>query len=252
MENTLSKDARALSKETSKKALSIEKPVIATEVCKSNNATIVIVERRAFLRDCITRALISAADINVVAVASIEEWLDLSKSVSAALIVLSAVGGRREEEVKKEMVALSQVANPLPTIVLSDGEEVMQIVHALEQGARGYISTDMPLGVAVEAFRLVKAGGTFAPASGLIASQRRAQSLDRGRHLPNGGMFTGRQAAVIESLRQGKSNKLIAYELNMCESTVKVHVRNIMKRLKAKNRTEVAFIFNQILGQDGR
>jgi DNA-binding NarL/FixJ family response regulator len=32
----------------------------------------------------------------------------------------------------------------------------------------------------------------------------------------------------------------IAYDLNMCESTVKVHVRNILKKLKAKNRTDVA------------
>ena len=55
-------------------------------------------------------------------------------------------------------------------------------------------------------------------------------------------MFTNRQTAVVGALCQGKSNKVIAYELNMCESTVKVHVRNIMKKLKAKNRTEVAVL----------
>jgi DNA-binding NarL/FixJ family response regulator len=46
-------------------------------------------------------------------------------------------------------------------------------------------------------------------------------------------------------LRKGTPNKIIAYELNMCESTVKVHVRNIMKKLKAKNRTEVAYLTNK-------
>jgi hypothetical protein len=51
---------------------------------------------------------------------------------------------------------------------------------------------------------------------------------------------------VVESLRQGKPNKIIAYELNLCESTVKVHVRNIMKKLRAKNRTEVAFLMNGV------
>ena len=45
---------------------------------------------------------------------------------------------------------------------------------------------------------------------------------------------------MIQAIRQGKSNKVIAYELNMCESTVKVHVRNIMKKLNARNRTDVA------------
>ena len=54
-------------------------------------------------------------------------------------------------------------------------------------------------------------------------------------------MFTTREAAVVEALRKGKANKIIAYELNLCESTVKVHIRNIMKKLKATNRTEVAY-----------
>jgi len=61
------------------------------------------------------------------------------------------------------------------------------------------------------------------------------------------GMFTTRQAAVIEALKRGKANKIIAYELEMRESTVKVHVRNIMKKLKATNRTEVAYKANLLL-----
>jgi DNA-binding NarL/FixJ family response regulator len=61
-------------------------------------------------------------------------------------------------------------------------------------------------------------------------------------------IFTARQAAVIDALRRGKANKIIAYELNMRESTVKVHVRNIMKKLNAKNRTEVAYRANELLG----
>jgi DNA-binding NarL/FixJ family response regulator len=48
------------------------------------------------------------------------------------------------------------------------------------------------------------------------------------------------EVAVIRALQQGKPNKVIAYELNMCESTVKVHVRNLMKKMKAKNRTDLA------------
>ena len=60
---------------------------------------------------------------------------------------------------------------------------------------------------------------------------------------PDGAtMFTAKQTAVIEAIRRGKANKVIAYELNMCESTVKVHVRNIMKKLQAKNRTQVALL----------
>jgi DNA-binding NarL/FixJ family response regulator len=57
-------------------------------------------------------------------------------------------------------------------------------------------------------------------------------------------LFTARQAAVLRALRQGKANKQIAYDLNMREGTVKVHIRNIMRKLKAKNRTEVAILAN--------
>ena len=49
---------------------------------------------------------------------------------------------------------------------------------------------------------------------------------------------------MVEAIRQGKPNKIVAYELNMCESTVKVHVRAIMKKLKARNRTEVAYLYS--------
>ena len=59
-------------------------------------------------------------------------------------------------------------------------------------------------------------------------------------------MFTARQAEVVEALRRGKANKIIAYELHLRESTVKVHIRNIMKKLKATNRTEVAFKINDM------
>ncbi len=65
------------------------------------------------------------------------------------------------------------------------------------------------------------------------------------------GLFTARQAAVADALRRGKANKIIAYELNLCESTVKVHIRNIMKKLKAKNRTEVAYKINDMMPRGG-
>ena len=67
--------------------------------------------------------------------------------------------------------------------------------------------------------------------------------------LTEGCDLTARQAAVVEALRRGKANKAIAYELSMQESTVKVHVRNIMKKLRARNRTEVAFIVNRLLNR---
>jgi DNA-binding NarL/FixJ family response regulator len=59
-------------------------------------------------------------------------------------------------------------------------------------------------------------------------------------------VFTERQEEVVQALRRGKANKIIAHELNLRESTVKVHIRNIMKKLKATNRTEVVYKLNEM------
>jgi DNA-binding NarL/FixJ family response regulator len=88
-----------------------------------------------------------------------------------------------------------------------------------------------------QAIRFVGAGGTYIPPQCLL-SARQANAAPSEQDSENG--ITVRELKVIQGIRQGKPNKVIAYELNMCESTVKVHVRNIMKKLHARNRTEVA------------
>ena len=52
--------------------------------------------------------------------------------------------------------------------------------------------------------------------------------------------FTTRELEVLASLAKGKSNKMIGRELNMREGTVKVHVRSLLKKLNATNRTQLA------------
>ena len=51
--------------------------------------------------------------------------------------------------------------------------------------------------------------------------------------------FTSSEMAVLDRLKLGKPNKIIAHELGVSESTVKVHVGRIMKKLNATNRTQV-------------
>jgi len=210
------------------------------------DAAIIVIEGRAFFRDCISLCLGSATEATIKPVASVADWLELSKSVRAALVVLCKSGKLNDEETKRDIATLALAENPAPTIVLADVEDTEKVVGALENGACGYIPTTLSLDVALGAMRLVKAGGTFVPAASLISAHRIASAAMEDRRPPP-SIFTARQIAVVEALRRGKANKLIAYELNMCESTVKVHVRNIMKKLKAKNRTQVAFIASELL-----
>jgi DNA-binding NarL/FixJ family response regulator len=71
-------------------------------------------------------------------------------------------------------------------------------------------------------------------------------SLDGAEPVPIAGVlpltpnFTPREQHVLELLTQGMPNKIIAYRLGMSQSTVKVHVHNILNKLKVSNRTAAA------------
>jgi DNA-binding NarL/FixJ family response regulator len=70
-----------------------------------------------------------------------------------------------------------------------------------------------------------------------------AAAADPGERRDRGGQnWPPRQLAVLRLLVQGKANKEIARSLSMQESTVKVHVREIMRKLQAANRTEAALL----------
>jgi DNA-binding NarL/FixJ family response regulator len=131
--------------------------------------------------------------------------------------------------------------------VLSESERISNIQQVIGSGASGYIPANIGLNVAMRAMQLVAAGGIYLPA-GILSGFGQAAQPDnefvKESERPK-STFTSKQMAVIEALRRGKANKIIAYELNMCESTVKVHVRNVMKKLRAKNRTEVAYMLNE-------
>jgi DNA-binding NarL/FixJ family response regulator len=129
----------------------------------------------------------------------------------------------------------------VPVAILSDYEDPENIRAAFDLGVRGYIPTSLASLVAAQAVHLICAGGTFAPADALLSS---AGTRGGGDGAPVIEGFTQRQAQILDCLRRGMANKLIAYELNMCESTVKVHIRNIMKKLNATNRTQVVYLTN--------
>jgi DNA-binding NarL/FixJ family response regulator len=215
------------------------------EISGPDAATIVVIDKRALVRECLTRCLKAASGHTVVSFPNVDSWLEVCDDISASVILLCIVGKPSDPETQREISRVSQRSN-LPAILLSDIEDPDQIVDAIGHGARGYIPTSLPFEVIVEVMRLVRAGGVFVPASSLMAARRSNDRVAVSQQGAN-GLFTARQAAVVEALRRGKANKIIAYELNMRESTVKVHIRNIMKKLKARNRTEVAFMTNELM-----
>jgi DNA-binding NarL/FixJ family response regulator len=221
-------------------------PVASSEVRKRQDfASVVVIEARSFVRSCILSNLSEATALKGAGVATADEYLANKDKLQAAIIFICAVG-TDDRDVVAQLMKLKEGGCRAPVVVMSDANKIDFVVTIMEAGANGFMPADISLEVAAHALRLILAGGQYFPISSLLASRRTVNETQRVEISPK-SMFTKRQIAVIDALRKGKANKIIAYELNMCESTVKVHVRNIMKKLNAKNRTEVAYLANELL-----
>jgi two-component system nitrate/nitrite response regulator NarL len=137
-------------------------------------------------------------------------------------------------------------------VVLADHLEPQAVVRLCAAGLDGLCPTAMPKAALLKALELVMLGETFIPGSvslELLKQEPRPQ-LGDGRvapvpDTPEGmGKLSKREVQILHCLTQGASNKLIARELGVAEATVKVHLKRILRKLKAANRTQAA-----ILGQ---
>jgi DNA-binding NarL/FixJ family response regulator len=217
----------------------------------ADHATTVLIERRALIRDCLRKCFDESRSGEVVqAFASASDWLAARQIATDPPLILLGTAASDEVLVDHEIALLSQAEPRAAIVFVGDAVDRERVLGALDKGARGYISTSTPFEVAVKAIHLVRAGGTFVPAECLEASQPSGNAPPSAQHLESRCRFTSRQLAVIELLRHGKANKVIAFELKLRESTVKVHVRNIMKKLQAQNRTEVAVRVNAMASLD--
>lgn len=215
-----------------------------SESSMMQNESIVVLERREIIKNCLERCLSEELGYPVVSFSSLESWRESAGKVRPLLIVVSLMGSlsysaqdRDCELVRK----LCQTENCPPVVVLADPEDIDHVSNSLRSGVRGYVPAASTLTVAIEAMRLVLLGGAFVPAASLLAEgTREVKAADPRGELNT--LLTERQNAVVNAIRQGKANKLIADDLKISENTVKVHLHNIMKRLRAKNRTEVALM----------
>jgi len=205
---------------------------------------ILYVDEHRLTRDCISRELarflpeLSVED-RATAKDLASETLDLS---DIALVALNTHSNDiNDANVAAELSILERVVPDVPVVLFSDVGIASSIVEAFRHGIRGYLPTTLPIRQAAEVIRFVRAGGTFIPPSILSSPGFADQLEEKGLTIAPTMVtsFSPRQREVLHRLWMGKSNKLIAYELSMCESTVKVHIRQIMKKLNVSNRTQV-------------
>jgi len=130
------------------------------------------------------------------------------------------------------LVAVREEFPEARVIMLTTFEGDVEIQRALEAGARGYILKSMPPKELVEVIRQVHAGKKRIP------SQVAAQLAE---HLSEDPLTT-REIEVLSQIAGGNRNRDIAEKLFITEETVKVHIKHIMEKLGASDRTQAVAI----------
>jgi two-component system, NarL family, response regulator len=130
------------------------------------------------------------------------------------------------------LLALQQLPCPPQAIILSSFEPDQDICRAVEIGAAGYLRKDTSLSEIVDAVREVHLGRTYFP-EWIVAriSERKSQSS-----------LSRRELEILEMVARGLTNKEIGRALQVSPFTVRNHVRHIMAKLEAGDRTEAATV----------
>jgi DNA-binding NarL/FixJ family response regulator len=213
---------------------------------------VAIVDNRSLIRECLGRSLLALEPrLKLKYLSTVEEFDEVCVEPADVprVLLISMTSLHGIEVIVSQISRIKSLAPDTRMIVLSETESIRDILPLFESGASGYMPPSIDLEVAVRALQLVAAGGFYLPASILsgCGDPTKQQADAMKVQDPFGNGFTSKQIAVSEALRRGKANKIIAYELNMCESTVKAHVQNVMKKLRAKSRAEAAYILNEKL-----
>ena len=170
-------------------------------------------------------------------------------AASCAMVILSVGSASVADPQQQALIKYTRKSMPrAPLIILSDREEAEEVCSAFDAGAAGFMPTSLDPSVALQALSFIKCGGSFFPPSALhkekptVIAQSGVEATNQADVGPSKTTWTlsAKQEEVLQLLRQGQSNKIIASQLGLSEATVKVHLRCIMRKLGVANRTQVA------------
>lgn len=130
------------------------------------------------------------------------------------------------------MIAIRSEFHEARIIILTTFEGDVEIQRALAAGARGYMLKSMLPGEMVDSIRQVHAGKKRVPA--VVAAQLAEHLSDEA--------LTPREIDVLQHVAGGNRNRDIAEILGISEETVKVHLKHVMEKLAASDRTQAVAI----------
>lgn len=181
------------------------------------------------------------------------DYMGMGDNQNVIQIILFNIGSERSEGDCVSIIPSIKTHFPsIPLVLIADCEEPGCYIKAINMGASAYITTSLLPSVVIAVLKLVLEGGVFAPVQELFSginqylpmsenNSSEASATSENSNLPDTIYFTPRQLEVLDHVKLGEPNKVIAYKLGMQECTVKVHIRDIMKKLDATNRTQLVY-----------
>ena len=126
-------------------------------------------------------------------------------------------------------------------LMLTVSEDAQNLMDALRAGASGYLLKNIEMDALLDAIRRAAEGDS------VVSPQMTAKLIQGVREQPKAAQisidrekFSPRERDILNCLARGESNKEIARGLDLAESTVKIHVQNIFKKLNMSSRVQVA------------
>jgi DNA-binding NarL/FixJ family response regulator len=244
----------------------------------SDDPTVAVVDVMEFRRALVVHFLKDwAATKNVELLSLVPEQAHavLREGIACKMIIFNAgAGSCASPDTISEIRVLRALAPAASLVVMADEESRDDVFSVMQNGAEGYLSNQSAPDLVLRALSFVLEGGTYFPRSAValapfsggapLRAVREASSAeflatgggalptsDAGQSSPNLHLskFSRRQKAILDGLCRGEPNKIIGRALNLPESTVKVHVREIMRKLSVSNRTQVAVVVSRMGGR---
>ncbi len=134
-----------------------------------------------------------------------------------------------------------------PVVMLTTSSDERDLVDCLRRGAQGYLLKDMDPDELVQALQEILAGKTVVTPELTTVLARAVQSgaADGARRPALWEDLTPRELEILRHLAEGESNKIIARQLGICDGTVKLHVKAILRKLGLSSRVEAAVLAAQ-------
>ncbi len=205
---------------------------------KEEAATILLIDDHPLLRNGVKQLIELEESLQVIAEASNgEQGVVLAEQYDPDLILLDlnmpAMNGL------DTLVQLRTIDLSGRIVVFSVSDHEDDVVNALKHGADGYLLKDMEPEALLKALHQAAAGQMVLSeklTNVLVASLREARPAEA-RDIEQ---LTRRERDILKLITLGMTNKAIARKLSITESTVKVHVKHLLKKMKLKSRVEAA------------